>query len=763
MAIVVATYKDPFAEKFKSKKTRGGASGAVIGRDFSHVRRPFRGLQLKEDTYSTLEVYKADGSPIPLLNAGAREPIDQILGIVGEGKTIKAPWEHSDDPSTMASLRRSYQQGGDTKEAVMAYQKQVRPNALGPDGNSYVPKYQTDAGIDVGESNPTTALEQEQYAYQQSDFSQFGPNAQSSTQSLAELPMTALYSGAAYSLRYSNFLLQQVREDRNEKYQIMETFGIPYIYFFGERARIYAFSGILINSADFQWRNEFWANYDSTIRGTKLVEQEARVSLTFDDVMVEGYILGASASEDANNSFMVSFQFQMFITNYQCLAPLGDPRFPRPVSISIDTTLWHEEVAALDYLTGEKAYESTDALRRYNLEKSYYKQSKGAMGWLAKTIQGGARLLDQASTWLEGVIRSYETSLAGMDVRYPVGAFPLLWEINQDPQFQKMIQGASLSGNDVSTVASAIENRLSPESKQILSSGSTLSAGLPQWFIQDTDLILDMTNRYNEKASRAIKILPTGGAFVAPSSAAQEAKAFHGLIRDSADEYISTVTVPGENQAFRDFVNEQKERFEYDKDEHLHEVVKSIIRALKNYGVQLDQPEALATQELGRQALSGVLSLAMAAGTVALTTYTEVSAGRKAPNNWLQQYGISYGESPRQENPKQPDPIDIRSYQQSLLQLQDRSVLDENPKIQMDQYRKDFVANYPSNNLPEQSITVIPPGAVQSQQTMNETTVRVRPRTIEPPNAVKLKDQKQDDEELKAMLKQWRRKNGRPS
>ena len=101
-----------------------------------------------------------------------------------------------------------------------------------------------------------------------------------------------------------------------------------------------------MNSLDFQWRAEFWANYDTVLRGTKLVERNARTVLTWDDIMVDGYILQANASENSMQPHLINFSFNMFITNYQSLAALGETAFPRPLSVSIDTTLWKEASTA---------------------------------------------------------------------------------------------------------------------------------------------------------------------------------------------------------------------------------------------------------------------------------------------------------------------------------------------------------------------------------------------------------------------------------
>ena len=124
---------------------------------------------------------------------------------------------------------------------------------------------------------------------------------------------------------YTNFILQQVTEERMEKSQVLETFGEPFIFLFGERPRTVAFYGTLVNSFDFNWESEWWYNYDKYLRGTRCVENDARVFLSYDTNLIGGYILSASSTKVADDPRSVKFQFQMFVTNYSNFSAIGDP------------------------------------------------------------------------------------------------------------------------------------------------------------------------------------------------------------------------------------------------------------------------------------------------------------------------------------------------------------------------------------------------------------------------------------------------------
>lgn len=143
-----------------------------------------------------------------------------------------------------------------------------------------------------------------------------------------EIPLIDSSSPDGTSHSYTNFILQSVSEARAEKNQIVQTFGDNYIFFFGEDPRFLDCQAVLINSHDFNWRAEWWANYNTYLRGTKLAELGARLYLFYDDIVVEGYLMACQASETQGSPYTVQMQFKMFVTNYQNVSFVGDPDFP---------------------------------------------------------------------------------------------------------------------------------------------------------------------------------------------------------------------------------------------------------------------------------------------------------------------------------------------------------------------------------------------------------------------------------------------------
>jgi hypothetical protein len=208
---VISVVPDRF--KVQEKNLLGGIQGQTTGENF--IRRPVRGIQIKDDSFATLRVVAGSGASVPIIDAGSRRKDES-------GKFFEV----------------------DGKRAT-----------------------------DI----------------------------------------------------YSNFFIQNVTVERAEKQQILETFGEPFIFFFGQRAEVWTFSGILLNTFDFNWEAEWWWNYDNYLRGTRCVENDARVFLAVDESLITGYIMASAATKNAQEKNWVNFQFQMFITSNTNYSRIGNP------------------------------------------------------------------------------------------------------------------------------------------------------------------------------------------------------------------------------------------------------------------------------------------------------------------------------------------------------------------------------------------------------------------------------------------------------
>jgi hypothetical protein len=134
--------------------------------------------------------------------------------------------------------------------------------------------------------------------------------------------------GIGHSVRYTNFMVTQFSSPRAEKQQIVQTFGEDFVFFFGEQPRIGTIQGYLLHTADFNWRNEFMHNYENYLRGTKLVEANARAYIFQAGVLWEGYALGFNVQQASQQPNHVMFELQFLITNETIVDNVGDVSFP---------------------------------------------------------------------------------------------------------------------------------------------------------------------------------------------------------------------------------------------------------------------------------------------------------------------------------------------------------------------------------------------------------------------------------------------------
>lgn len=295
---------DPFATSFRNSAVGDPTeSGSLAGSGraqafgtFDHVRRPVRGIQVKSDTYATIQVRTADGRNIPLVDAG---------------------------------------------------------------------------GSSVDKDNP--------------DYS--------------------------YTDKFSNFLLQSMQESRMEKMQVVQTFGAPFVFFFGEQPRMIAGSGVLLDTEDFNWRAEFLENYDKYLRGTRCVENLARVTLSWGDIVVEGYFVKCDIVDSAENNNFVRMEFQMFLTNYQNISRIGYSQFP---TSSAEINLSPDDLDT----TGEgigNLRSQTQLVRQLNVDSLNLNNS------LLQTIRDGIQSTLTIDGKLTSVLQLANQFVSGRQVRVPFG------------------------------------------------------------------------------------------------------------------------------------------------------------------------------------------------------------------------------------------------------------------------------------------------------------------------------------------------------
>lgn len=221
-------------------------------------------------------------------------------------------------------------------------------------------------------------------------------------------------NGIGRSAKYSNFLLQAIDDQRAEKQQIVETFGEDYVYFFGERPRVLQFSGVLMNTKDFNWKNEWWKNYNDLFRGTRLAEEGARLYIYFDDVVVGGYVMGSSSQISANDPYKCPFSFQLFVTDYVDLSTVGSVFFQEAGAygnLPTDTV-----GAAVPGMPVSTASALSDAAQKAQATKI---AAQGATGGITAFLANAQKLANSADFKIKSTLQEIQNTLYSRQMVFP--------------------------------------------------------------------------------------------------------------------------------------------------------------------------------------------------------------------------------------------------------------------------------------------------------------------------------------------------------
>lgn len=252
-------------------------------KDIQAVSRPLNGIAVKPNTHAFVQVIRADGVPIKVFNR-----LGQGLG--------ESKGEHT-----------AFASGGYNNDAKSLDELNYGPGGPPPDRSTFPPGT-------VGDSAYQFAVK----AWETKQKTDMDKNMVEGT-FRKDLPPNWAHkdsNGDPNSYAWTDWILQAVREQRVEKTQVVETFGDTYLYAFGERPRALEFKGLLMNTLDYNWRALFWENWDKFFRATRLIEQNCRMYIGWDDIIVEGYPLNAAAAETSDSPNAMTFQFTFYVTNY---------------------------------------------------------------------------------------------------------------------------------------------------------------------------------------------------------------------------------------------------------------------------------------------------------------------------------------------------------------------------------------------------------------------------------------------------------------
>lgn len=113
----------------------------------------------------------------------------------------------------------------------------------------------------------------------------------------------------------NTFLLQNINESFQEKFQVAETFGEPVLFLFDKRQQIFQYGGVLLDTQNWQWKEKFLDNYERHLRGTRAIKSNAIAILITNTAIVRGYILNTGIVQNDQTRGYVGFNFSMFVVD----------------------------------------------------------------------------------------------------------------------------------------------------------------------------------------------------------------------------------------------------------------------------------------------------------------------------------------------------------------------------------------------------------------------------------------------------------------
>ena len=204
----------------------------------------------------------------------------------------------------------------------------------------------------------------------------------------------------------TNFLVQSVDIPRSEKMQLVQTFGPTYGFFFGEQPIFLQVSALVLDSEDFPWAAEWWANYDENLRGTRLVDRGVQVYFEIEDFVYAGYLTSSRQGKAATSLLEVPISMSMWVTSITMKTSPG----LRGLAAYESGPGAEEFTLAPSNELGEYVSATAD-VRAANFEQA---TQFNLLGWLRSS-------LDTAESFLNNAIQDGRNVLYGRNVRVPAG------------------------------------------------------------------------------------------------------------------------------------------------------------------------------------------------------------------------------------------------------------------------------------------------------------------------------------------------------
>ena len=116
--------------------------------------------------------------------------------------------------------------------------------------------------------------------------------------------------------KIDRFFLTSVNYEMKEKVQMMSMLdSSDIIYFFGDSPIIVSFTGICLDTYNYEWLKAMVDLYKNKMRGTLSVSKATKVKVSYDEEVVEGVVINMNVTKTASSLNNAELRFTMIITD----------------------------------------------------------------------------------------------------------------------------------------------------------------------------------------------------------------------------------------------------------------------------------------------------------------------------------------------------------------------------------------------------------------------------------------------------------------
>lgn len=113
---------------------------------------------------------------------------------------------------------------------------------------------------------------------------------------------------------FKNFSLLQANESRAELAKITKTFGRKWhAFFFNQEPKVYSFTGIFLDSKNYNYYKDFMKAYDKYLAGSKCLKLNYKMYLSYENKIIDGLMLGINTTNNSSDMHHKGFSFQLLV------------------------------------------------------------------------------------------------------------------------------------------------------------------------------------------------------------------------------------------------------------------------------------------------------------------------------------------------------------------------------------------------------------------------------------------------------------------